>query len=45
MVGNNFGGCQDCFIETLSKIQSDRSAIEKDISNSLKNIKDAEQQR
>ncbi len=41
----DFGGCQNCFIETLSKIQKDRHCLGKEISASLKNIKEAEIQR
>lgn len=40
---NNLGGCEECFNETLSKIQSEWKNISKEISKNIKNIKDQEQ--
>ena len=42
---SNFGGCQNCFLETLSKIQQERQHIYREISASLRNIKEAESQK
>ena len=40
---SSLGGCEECFIETLSRIQSERVLIAREITQNIKTLKEQEQ--